>query len=97
MSRVSSKLAKRTKKQELIKELQITEKDIEFILLAIKQSMIPGSSLEQAVSTIEKLQEIYKKLTSDTVLSDAQPEMGAIRRAQAQQQKEAEKAEDIEE
>jgi len=62
MSRVSSKLAKPTEKRKLIKELKITETDIEFLLTAIKNSMIPGASLEQAVVTIEKLQNIYTEL-----------------------------------
>ena len=88
MSRVSNKLAKPTEKTKLIKELQITEQDIEFILLAIKQSMIPGASLEQAVNTIEKLQNIYKKLKNAGHTTDSFKGVGAIRKAQARKQAE---------
>tara|TARA_B100000131_G_C17912427_1_gene530894 strand:+ start:412 stop:687 length:276 start_codon:yes stop_codon:yes gene_type:complete len=59
---LKSKMVKPSEKLKLIKELQITEADIEFLLIAIKNSMIPGANLEQAVTTIEKLQNIYKKL-----------------------------------
>ena len=88
MSRAASKFAKPSEKQKLTKELKITEADIEFILLAIKQSMIPGSSLEQAVKTIEKLQEIYSTLQSASTITSGGKNVGLTQRAQAKKVKE---------
>ena len=49
-------------KQKLVKQLALNTQDVEFILLAIKNSMIAGSHLDQAVSTVTKLQKLYTKL-----------------------------------
>ena len=46
------------------KAYMLTKTDVEFILLNIKNSMISGAMLEQAVITVQKLQKIYKKLES---------------------------------
>ena len=52
------------KKAEETKQGTMLEKaDIEFLLLNIKNSMISGATLEQAVLTVQKLQNIYRKLT----------------------------------
>ena len=49
-------------KQKLVKQLALNTQDVEFILLAIKNSMIAVSHLDQAVSTVTKLQKLYTKL-----------------------------------
>ena len=56
------KIAKPSEQRQLLKELALNESDVEFILLAIKNSMISGSHLNQAVSTISKLQKLYTTL-----------------------------------
>ena len=87
MPGIRSKSVKASDKNKLIKALKITEQDIEFILIAIKNSMISGSSLEQAVSTIEKLQKIYEQLQkAGQGGSGDQTSAIAARRAQAERE-----------
>ena len=43
-------------------DLMLMKQDVEFLLLTIKNSMISGATLEQAVITVQKLQNIYKRL-----------------------------------
>jgi len=54
-----------TGKQQKDKALEamLDKKDIEFLLLNMKNSMISGSMLEQAVITAQKLQNIHRKLS----------------------------------
>tara|TARA_B100000131_G_scaffold323098_1_gene379822 strand:- start:7871 stop:8146 length:276 start_codon:yes stop_codon:yes gene_type:complete len=89
---LKSKMVKPSEKRKLIKELKITETDIEFLLTAIKNSMIHGSTLEQAVATIEKLQNIYTQLQASSEQSGSTPGQIAARKAQKElEEKENEK------
>jgi len=51
-----------------IKNVQLTEQEIEFLLFLFGESMIPGKKLAEAVSIIEKLQNTYKDFQKEKVL-----------------------------
>mgnify|MGYP001485097173 CR=1 FL=1 len=63
MGLIRDSLSKKVTKEESAAWM-LTQTDIEFILLTIKNSMISGAMLEQAVVTVQKLQNIHKKLDS---------------------------------
>ena len=48
------------------KELSLTEEDLEFILKTLQTSTIRLTELEQAVTTVSKLQELYRLLNEKT-------------------------------
>jgi len=48
------------------KELSLTEEDLEFILKTLQTSTIRLTELEQAVTTVGKLQELYRLLNEKT-------------------------------
>ena len=51
-----------------VKNVQLTEQEIEFLLFLFGESMIPGKKLAEAVSIIEKLQNKYKDFQKEKVL-----------------------------
>lgn len=51
-----------------IKNVQLTEQEVEFLLFLFGESMIPGKKLAEAVSIIEKLQNKYKDFQKEKVL-----------------------------
>ena len=51
-----------------IKNVQLTEQEIEFLLFLFGEAMIPGKKLAEAVSIIEKLQNKYKDFQKEKVL-----------------------------
>ena len=51
-----------------IKNVQLTEQEVEFLLFLFGESMIPGKRLAEAVSIIEKLQNTYKDFQKEKVL-----------------------------
>jgi len=51
-----------------IKNVQLTEQEVEFLLFLFGESMIPGKRLAEAVSIIEKLQNKYKDFQKEKVL-----------------------------
>ena len=50
-----------------IKNVQLTEQEVEFLLFLFGESMIPGKRLAEAVSIIEKLQNTYKNFQKEKV------------------------------
>tara|TARA_B100000131_G_scaffold317802_1_gene360485 strand:- start:1560 stop:1775 length:216 start_codon:yes stop_codon:yes gene_type:complete len=62
MGLLKSKVSEQTEHDKLLQRLGLNENDLEFLLLAIKNAMISGSVLDQAVSTITKLQNMYTAL-----------------------------------
>tara|TARA_B100001250_G_C19800742_1_gene790939 strand:- start:2570 stop:2776 length:207 start_codon:yes stop_codon:yes gene_type:complete len=59
---ILNKVSKNSEFSELTNKLQLNTGDLEFILLAIKNSMISGAQLDQAVATITKIQGMYTAL-----------------------------------
>ncbi len=51
-----------------IRNVQLTEQEVEFLLFLFGESMIPGKRLAEAVSIIEKLQNTYKDFQKEKVL-----------------------------
>ncbi len=51
-----------------LKNVNLTEQEIEFLLYLFGESMIPGKKLAEAVSIIEKLQNTYKDFQKEKVL-----------------------------
>ena len=50
-----------------VKNINLTESEIEFLLYIFGESMVPGKKLAEAVSIIEKLQNQYKEFQRDKI------------------------------
>jgi len=50
-----------------VKNINLTEDEIEFLLYIFGESMVPGKKLKEAVSIIEKLQNQYKEFQRDKI------------------------------
>tara|TARA_B100001094_G_C18003059_1_gene706206 strand:+ start:765 stop:989 length:225 start_codon:yes stop_codon:yes gene_type:complete len=50
-----------------VKNINLTEDEIEFLLYIFGESMVPGKRLAEAVSIIEKLQNQYKEFQRDKI------------------------------
>ena len=62
MGLLKNKVNKQNEHDKLLHRLGLNENDLEFLLLSIKNAMISGAVLDQAVSTITKLQNMYTAL-----------------------------------
>ena len=54
-------------KGQEVKNIDLTENEIEFLLYIFGESMVPGKRLAEAVSIIEKLQNQYKEFQRDKI------------------------------
>ncbi len=54
-------------KGQEVKNINLTEHEVEFLLYIFGESMVPGKRLAEAVSIIEKLQNQYKEFQRDKI------------------------------